>query len=302
MEYLVGIYARLSVEHGNAKDNSIQNQIRLAKQWLEEQNAKLAQKKIRCERLSEKQKEEEICVADRCRLQDIYVDSGCSGTTFRRPQFQRMLEDAQEGKINCIVCKDASRIGRDYLRTGEYLEKIFPLMGVRIVCVSDGYDSGCEMPGSLAGNLKNLMNEWYAKDIGRRVRLVKQQQRERGCYLGSRAPYGWQIIYCDGRRGLEKDPAAYEVIKQMAERRQQGMSYGRSRGGWSKTGSIHRNITGGPVRCIGLNMVRNSDRPGRHPGYAVFFYHTPEGITTRLNTISPVSLTSLTSLSGIFGG
>ena len=85
MEYLVGIYARLSVEHGNAKDNSIQNQIRLAKQWLEEQNAKLAQKKIRCESLSEKQKEEEICVADRCRLQDIYVDSGCSGTTFRRP-------------------------------------------------------------------------------------------------------------------------------------------------------------------------------------------------------------------------
>ena len=181
MEYLVGIYARLSVEHGNAKDNSIQNQIRLAKQWLEEQNAKLAQKKIRCESLSEKQKEEEICVADRCRLQDIYVDSGCSGTTFRRPQFQRMLEDAQEGKINCIVCKDASRIGRDYLRTGEYLEKIFPLMGVRVVCVSDGYDSGREMPGSLAGNLKNLMNEWYAKDIGRRVRLVKQQKKAQGC-------------------------------------------------------------------------------------------------------------------------
>lgn len=238
MEYLVGIYARLSVEHGNAKDNSIQNQIRLAKQWLEEQNAKLAQKKIRCEGLSEKQKEEEICVADRCRLQDIYVDSGCSGTTFRRPQFQRMLEDAQEGKINCIVCKDASRIGRDYLRTGEYLEKIFPLMGVRVVCVSDGYDSGREMPGSLAGNLKNLMNEWYAKDIGRRVRLVKQQQRERGCYLGSRAPYGWQIIYCDGRRGLEKDPPAYEVIKQMAERRQQGMSY-RQIAGWLEQNGVN---------------------------------------------------------------
>lgn len=225
MEYLTGIYARLSVEHGNVKDNSIQNQIRLAKQWLEEQNAKLTQQKLRCESLSEKQKEEGIYAADRCSLQDIYVDSGCSGTTFRRPQFQRMLADAQAGKINCIVCKDASRIGRDYLRTGEYLEKIFPLMGVRVVCVSDGYDSGHEMPGSLAGNLKNLMNEWYAKDIGRRVRLIKQQQRAQGCYLGSRAPYGWQIIYCDGRRMLEKDPPAYEVIKQMAERRQQGMSY-----------------------------------------------------------------------------
>ena len=102
MEYLVGIYARLSVEHGNAKDNSIQNQIRLAKQWLEEQNAKLAQKKIRCESLSEKQKEEGICVADRCRLQDIYVDSGCSGTTFRRPQFQR-IDSVAEHLLLCAL-------------------------------------------------------------------------------------------------------------------------------------------------------------------------------------------------------
>ena len=132
--------------------------------------------------MSEKQKEEEICVADRCRLQDIYVDSGCSGTTFRRPQFQRMLEDAQEGKINCIVCKDASRIGRDYLRTGEYLEKIFPLMGVRVICVSDGYDSGREMPGSLAGNLKNLMNEWYAKDI--EATIVCERDSHKGIIIG----------------------------------------------------------------------------------------------------------------------
>ena len=115
MKIMVGIYARLSVEHGNEKDQSLEQQIRLAREWLRKEND-------RC---------------DQYVLYDVYTDLGYSGTTFDRPAFQRMLADAGEGKIQCILCKDASRIGRDYLKTGEYLEKIFPLLGVKVVCISD---------------------------------------------------------------------------------------------------------------------------------------------------------------------
>lgn len=208
MKIMVGIYARLSVEHGNEKDQSLEQQIRLAREWLRKEND-------RC---------------DQYVLYDVYTDLGYSGTTFARPAFQRMLADAGEGKIQYILCKDASRIGRDYLKTGEYLEKIFPLLGVKVVCISDvrthdRADREYEMPGSFTEGLRNLMNEWYAKDIGRRVRLVKQQKKEQGEYLGSMAPYGWQIRYEAGRRVLVEDDALSDIISFMRLLRQKGMSY-----------------------------------------------------------------------------
>lgn len=198
----VGIYARLSVEHGSGKDNSIENQILLARQWLARQSA-------RGGRLEEY----------RC-----YVDSGYSGTTFRRPGFLQMLEDARERKIQCIVCKDYSRLGRDYLRTGEYIEKIFPAWGVRLVCISDGYDSRGGLPGSLEGNMRNLMNEWYAKDIGQKVRMVKRRQKSEGNYLGSRPPYGYEIVRRNGKRILSEEAGTMAVIKWICTRREEGES------------------------------------------------------------------------------
>lgn len=222
MEIMVGIYARLSVEHDNKKDCSLEEQIRLAKQWVHERN-----------HISERGKESSQAAGNRHRytIYDIYKDMGYSGTTFKRPGFQRLIADAEKGYIRCILCKDASRIGRDYLKTGEYLEKIFPMLGVRVICISDPYtvDENAweyEMPGSLAGNLRNLMNEWYARDIGRRVRLVKQHKKAQGEFVGSVPPYGWKLDVQEGKRILVPDEQLGNVLCLMKSLRQKEMSYG----------------------------------------------------------------------------
>lgn len=199
---LVGIYARLSVEHGNEKDNSIENQILLAREWI--------QRRL----LADEDLEEYGC----------YIDKGYSGTGFHRPAFLRLLEDASQGRLQCIVCKDYSRLGRDYLRTGEYIEKIFPAWGIRLVCIGDGYDSREGMPGSMEGSIRNLMNEWYARDIGRKVRLAKQHKKREGNYLGSVPPYGFRIVYREGRRILEPEGETMKVVKWICEKRQEGMT------------------------------------------------------------------------------
>lgn len=222
MEIMVGIYARLSVEHGNKKDWSLEEQIRLAKQWIYERNRMLEGSKEG----SPAEKKHHIYT-----IYDVYMDMGYSGTTFERPGFQRLLADAEKGNIQCILCKDASRIGRDYLKTGEYLEKIFPMLGVRVICISECHTVEenmwkCEMPGSLAGNLRNLMNEWYARDIGRRVRLVKQYKKSQGEYVGSVAPYGWKLDIQEGKRILVPDEQLENVLCLMEVLRQKEMSYG----------------------------------------------------------------------------
>lgn len=197
----VGIYARLSVEHGNEKDNSIENQILLARNWV-----------------ARKQKQGEQIEEFQC-----YIDRGYSGTSFERPAFLQLLEDARMGKIQCIVCKDSSRLGRNYLKTGEYMEKIFPRLGIRLVCIGDNYDSEKGMPGSLEGNLKNLMNEWYARDIGRKVSLVKQRQKREGNYLGSVPPYGYRIVRQEGKRVL-KEEKTIAIVHEICRQREQGES------------------------------------------------------------------------------
>lgn len=196
---LAGIYARLSVEKGNAKDNSIENQILLARTWIQGQP----------------ELQEGGC----------YIDLGFSGRTFQRPQLRKMFQDMERGRLQCLVVKDLSRFGRDYLTVGEYLEKIFPRMGIRVVSLGEGYDSRNQMPGSLEGGIRNLMNEWYARDIGRKVRMAKAQQRQEGCYLGSCAPYGFRIVRKDGKRVLEEDDGTGEILLQMNELYLEGRSY-----------------------------------------------------------------------------
>ena len=221
MEIMTGIYARLSVKHGDDKDQSLEQQIRLAKQWVQQKNTFANMKENRRNGREN----------DQYTIYDTYMDMGYSGTTFERPGFQRLLADAQNGSIQCILCKDASRIGRDYLKTGEYLEKIFPMLGVKVICISDLCGDTedqwkYEMPGSLSENLRNLMNEWYARDIGRRVRLIKQQKKAQGEYLGSVPPYGWRIDRHAGKRILVPDEQLKDILSLMASLRHKKMSYG----------------------------------------------------------------------------
>lgn len=200
MEF-VGIYARISVVHTQRKEESIENQILLARKWLGQQ----------------------ICKGALLEEYDIYIDRGYSGTDFSRPGFQKLLRDAKAGKLQCILCKDYSRLGRDYLKTGELIERVLPAWGIRLVCISDRYDSSRGLPGSLEGSLRNLMNEWYAKDIGRKVHLVKEQKKKEGNYLGSVAPYGYEIVQKEGRRMLQEEKETMDIVHQICQWNQQGM-------------------------------------------------------------------------------
>ena len=161
------IYVRLSVEdNGKSESESLENQRELLEQYVKS-NPELA-------------------------LADVYEDNGFTGTDFSRPAFQRMLEDAQKGKITCIVVKDLSRLGRNYVEAGNYLEKVFPFLGVRFIAVNDQYDSQQQAPGEDLGvNLKNLINDIYAKDISRKTGSALKEKRRRGEFMGSYAPYGY---------------------------------------------------------------------------------------------------------------
>lgn len=125
---------------------------------------------------------------------EVYTDNGITGRTFEREAFQRMLADVEAGKINCIVVKDLSRLGRNTIDTGYYIEKYFPLHGVRFIAVNDQFDSeDSERSGNhLIVPLKNMINEAYAADISKKVRAQQNQAMRDGEFVGARPPYGYR--------------------------------------------------------------------------------------------------------------
>ena len=127
-------------------------------------------------------------------LVDEYVDRHVTGTKFDRPEFNRMIADIRSGKINCVAVRDLSRLGRNYLEAGDYIEKIFPFFGVRFIAVTDHYDSLTAEPAEegLVVPLKNLINEAYAKDISKKICSSFENQFKQGVYLATRAAYGYK--------------------------------------------------------------------------------------------------------------
>ena len=125
---------------------------------------------------------------------EVYTDNGISGRTFERKDFQRMLADVEAGKINCIMVKDLSRLGRNTIDTGYYIEKYFPLHGVRFISVNDQFDSeyGENSGNHLIVPLKNMINEAYAADISKKVRAQQNQAMRDGEFVGARPPYGYR--------------------------------------------------------------------------------------------------------------
>ncbi|MCM1560550.1 MAG: recombinase family protein [Butyrivibrio sp.] len=147
------------------------------------------------------------------RLQGVYCDNGETGTDFARPGFEQMMDRVRDREADCIVVKDLSRFGRNYVETGYYLEKIFPYLGVRFIAVNDGYDTlrgggGNEMVLSL----KNLVNDLYAKDISRKVISSFHAKRENGEYVGAALPYGYRKSPEDKHK-LVIDPDAASVMR-----------------------------------------------------------------------------------------
>lgn len=145
---------------------------------------------------------------------DEYVDDGWSGTSFMRPDFERMMEDIKRGAVNCVIVKDLSRLGRNYILVGQYLEMIFPLLNIRFISVVDHIDS-VKDPSSINNALvsfKNVMNDEYCRDISNKIRASLDRKRGKGEFIGSFASYGY-LKDPEDRHHLIVDPIAADVVR-----------------------------------------------------------------------------------------
>lgn len=145
-----------------------------------------------------------------------YTDDGFSGANFHRPGFQQMLSDIEAGLINCVIVKDLSRLGRNVIDTGYYIERYFPTQGVRFIAVNDRYDSSSpdHAHDGIIIPLRNMINEAYALDIAKKIKAQQRQAMKDGKYVGARTPYGY-LKAPDDCHQLIIDPVAAEVVKTM---------------------------------------------------------------------------------------
>jgi len=195
--FRVGAYVRLSAEDKKVKGDSIETQQAIIKAFIEEHSD--------------------------LELTEIYIDNGLSGQSFARPAFNRMIEDMESGKINCCISKDLSRLGRNAIDTGYYIEKYFPTKGIRYIAITDDYDSADPKSGGVMVNLKNMVNEHYALEIGRKIRQTKQMNIRKGKFVGRFAPYGFMKDK-DNKHQLVLDPYAAPIVRTMFEMAVEGIS------------------------------------------------------------------------------
>lgn len=154
---------------------------------------------------------------------ETYTDNGRTGTDFDRPEWERMLQDVKEQKVNCIIVKDLSRFARNYLEAGDYLEKIFPFLGVRFIAVNDQFDSEGEIfkEKDLITEFKNLANDYYSKDISKKVIASFNTKKGQGQFIGSMAPYGY--ILQENHFVIDEPAAA--VVRRIFSMKMQGKSF-----------------------------------------------------------------------------
>ena len=197
--YSVGIYARLSVDGTDRKNESIDNQLELCREFV--------------------RSHEDMEVFD------CYSDLGKTGTNFQRDDFERLMADVRMRKVDCIVVKDLSRFGRNHLEMGNYLGKIFPFLGVRFIAVNDNFDNMDGDPETLGVQLKNLVNELYAKDIAVKIRSSRVKQFERGSFSGCHPVYGYDVMKEGNRRVLVVNEEAAVVVRELFDRFLRGEGY-----------------------------------------------------------------------------
>lgn len=155
----------------------------------------------------------------------IRIDDGFTGSNFDRPAFQAMLSDLKAGKTNCIIVKDLSRFGRNYLDAGEYIEKIFPFLNVRFIAVNDNYDSenGHAVTDGLVIPFKNLINEAYCRDISTKIRSQLEIKRKKGDFIGSFPVYGY-LKDTDNKNVLVIDDYAADIVQRIFRMKLDGIN------------------------------------------------------------------------------
>ena len=152
------------------------------------------------------------------------VDDGYSGILFDRPAFQEMMQDITDGKVNCVIVKDLSRLGREYIETGRYLRRIFPAYGVRFIAINDNIDTAHEHAGDdLNISMKNLINDAYCHDISVKTRSALEVKRKKGDYVGACPVYGYRKSE-ENRNQLVVDEYAARVVRDIFRAKIDGRS------------------------------------------------------------------------------
>ncbi len=196
--YNVALYLRLSREDENtSQSESINNQRDYLIKYVLERNWNLV---------------------------DAYIDDGFTGTNFNRPDFKRMLSDIESEKVNLVITKDLSRLGRDYIETGYYIERYFPERNVRYIALNDGIDTFANNTNNDMSPFKSVINDLYAKDISKKVRTAFRTKIERGEFIGSYAPYGYKKS-TSNKNTFVIDEEAAPIIKRIFDMYIAGMSY-----------------------------------------------------------------------------
>src|SRR5574344_447431 len=165
-KYIAGLYFRLSQEDEHQGESvSIDNQRTILRKYAEERGFE---------------------------IHDEYIDDGISGTTFQRPEVQRLLDDAKTGVINTIIVKDLSRFGRNYIEVGQYIDYVFPAFGIRFIAIQDRIDTASKDTSAMdMMPIMNVFNEWHSANTSKKIRAVKYSCAQAGKYLASKAPYGY---------------------------------------------------------------------------------------------------------------
>ncbi len=196
--YIAGLYFRLSQEDERQGESlSIENQRAILRKYAEDHGFQ---------------------------IYDEYIDDGVSGTTFDRPNVQRLLDDAKTGVINTIVVKDLSRFGRNYIEVGQYVDYVFPSFGIRFIAIQDNVDTENRDSNAMEMMpIMNIFNEWHAANTSKKIRAVKRAHALEGKFSASRVPYGY-LKGNDDKRTFEIDPETAPVVKRIFEMYASGIS------------------------------------------------------------------------------
>ena len=202
--YNVAIYLRLSrddedIDGSKAESNSISSQRDMIRSFIRKQ--------------------------DNMEIYDIYVDDGWSGANFDRPEFKRMMKDIEAGHVDCVIVKDLSRLGRDYIEAGRLIQKTFPAFSVRFIALTDHFDSltADYNETSLVVPVKNFVNDSYSRDISGKVRSHQKVKRENGDFIGAFAVYGYKKS-ADNRNLLVPDDYAADIVRKIFAWKMEGYS------------------------------------------------------------------------------
>lgn len=212
-------------------------------------------------------------------------DDGLSGRFFdTRPQFTEMIEMTKKGKINCIIVKDCSRFGRDYVELGDYLEQLFPFLGVRFIAINDHYDSKtCE--GGLDIAFKNLVYDIYSRDLSKKVKESRRQQALQGKYNAGQTLYGYRKMKKDKHK-LELDPEAAPVVREIFDMRLAGMG----------PTEIARNLNDRCIKCASVYKHEKGESTNHLGGFENMYWNANTVLQLLSNEVYTGAVVSLKTI------